>query len=174
MKKSHKIISVASGVVLGILLLTAGASGCSDSDKASQNISTEAEQFRIQRQIVFYNGITDSYIATVVGRCSVDPASDLPGKTLAVTCKEGADKYVKHYLGLSDNTTWFALQTKPVAVDVYHTEIVFKPAAILPYVNGEFGNNGATGNSGLDEDTSGIVTTTPGAPAPVPSPAPTK
>lgn len=43
---------------------------------------------------------------------------------------------------------WFSLQQAAVPVDVYHTEVVFKPAAILPYVNIEQGKNGATGNDG--------------------------
>lgn len=148
MKK--KTLGVIALSVVGLFGLGGTLTACeSDSTVASRNISTEAEQFRIQREIVLYNGITDKYIAVVVGRCSVDSAGDgLPGGTLAVTCKIGSNKFIKNYLGKSDNVTWFSLQQKAVSVDVYHTEVVFKPANILPYVNIETGNNGATGNDG--------------------------
>ena len=47
--------------------------GCStDADLASYNLSRAAEQFEIERRIIFYNGITDNYILSVEGRCSVE------------------------------------------------------------------------------------------------------
>jgi maltose-binding protein MalE len=142
MKLKQFVVLAAVAVALG-----AGLTACtSDAQNASQNISTEADQFRIQREIVLYNGITDKYIAVVVGKCSVDNSGI--SNTLAVTCKVGANKYIKDYWRNADNVTWFELQQTPVAVDVYHTEVVFKPANILPYVNVETGKNGATGNNG--------------------------
>jgi len=122
---------------IALLIVAAAAvtalTGCSsDSDTVSQNISTEAEQFRIERTIVFYNAITDKYIATVEGRCSVDPAGGGLEKTLAVTCKVGEDQYIKDYLGQSDNVSWFSLQEKPVDVSVYHYEVIFKPETVIP------------------------------------------
>jgi hypothetical protein len=113
--------------------------GCvSDSDRASQNISTEAEQFRIERQIVFYNSITDKYMVTINGRCSVDDSADL-ARTLAVTCKIGPNKYIKDYLGKADNISWFSLQSKPVDVSVYHYEVIFKPETVIPDLRVESG-----------------------------------
>jgi hypothetical protein len=136
MKMKTKI-SIAAGVVAvsGAVMLT----GCtSDSDRASQNLSTEAEQFRIERQIVFYNSITDKYMVTVKGRCSVDDSTDL-ARTLAVTCKIGPNKYIKDYLGKADNIAWFSLQEKPVDVSVYNYEIIFKPETIIPDLRVEGG-----------------------------------
>lgn len=125
-----KIIGIAAAVLIAGTALT----GCtSQSDTVSQNISQDAEYFKISRQIVFYNGITDKYIAEVNGRCSVDESSDL-NDTLAVTCKVGPDQFVKDYLGKSDNVTWFALQTVPAKSDPYHYEIYFKPEEIVPNV----------------------------------------
>jgi len=44
------------------LLSTLGLTGCvSDADVASENLSKSAEQFEINRRIVFFNGITDKY-----------------------------------------------------------------------------------------------------------------
>lgn len=124
-KKSIIAVGIAIGAVIGL-------AGCmSEADTVSQNISTDAEQFKVDRQIVFYNGITDKYIAEVNGRCSVDESGDLDN-TLAVTCKVGPDKYIKEYLGKSDNVTWFALQTTSVDESVYHLKIIFKPENVVP------------------------------------------
>ena len=121
---------LAAGLLAGAAVI--GLSGCSSqSDVASHNLSEDAEYFKIERQIVFYNGITDKYIAEVTGKCSVDDSTDLD-KTLAVTCKVGKDKFIKNYLGKSDNVTWFALQEKPVAESVYNYKVIFKPETVIP------------------------------------------
>lgn len=105
--------------------------GCSDARVASSNLSKAADMFELERRIVFYNGITDSYILTIEGRCSV---TSREGK-LAVTCKTGYDQYKKHYLGLSDNVTYFSEQLEARNVSVYHYRVIFKPEAIIPNVD---------------------------------------
>ena len=47
--------------------------GCDTSaNVASKNLSKAAEEFKIERRIVFVNGITDNYIMSIEGRCSVE------------------------------------------------------------------------------------------------------
>ena len=125
--KKTKLITILLSI---ILLLTA----CTDADIASSNISKAADNFEIPRRIVFYNGITDKYMLTVEGRCSLGNA-DNRDQQLTVTCKVGEDKYKKHFLGLSDNVTYFAEQLEPVDVSVYHYRVTFKPQAILPDID---------------------------------------
>ncbi|RFA12142.1 hypothetical protein B7R22_17070 [Subtercola boreus] len=135
-----KLRTKIAALVLAAGLAAAGLTACaSDAATVSKNLSTEAEQFRIERTIVFYNGITNTYIATVKGRCSVDQAENLESGTLAVTCKIGDDQYIKDFLGPSDNVTWFSLQEKPVDVSVYHYEVLFKPEAVIPDLRVETG-----------------------------------
>lgn len=105
---------------------------CSDADMASRNLSTAADNFEISRRVVFYNGITDSYMLTIEGLCSLGN-SDSKGQ-LTVTCKTGPAAYKKHFLGLSDNVTYFVEQIEPASVGAYHYRVIFKPAAILPDV----------------------------------------
>ena len=112
-------------VILAILL-----SGCSDADVASQNISTAADNFEVVRRVVFLNGITDKYILVVEGLCSLGN-NDSSGE-LSVTCKVGPGSYVKHYLGLSDNVTYFAEQLQVSNIDPYHYRVIFKPETIIP------------------------------------------
>ena len=107
--------------------------GCTDADIASQNLSKSADMFEIDRRVVFYNGITGSYILSLEGRCSLGNF-DKTGQ-LSVTCKTGPDAYKKHFLGLSDNVTYFAEQLESKDVSTYHYRVVFKPQTIIPDVD---------------------------------------
>lgn len=117
--------------LLSIIFLLS-LSGCSDADIASQNISKAADQFEIYRRVVFYNGITDQYILMVEGYCSIN--IDTQENQLELTVKTGNGTYLKHYLGLSDNVTYFAEQLEPAQVSKDHYRVIFKPSAIIPNV----------------------------------------
>lgn len=110
--------------VTSVALLTA----CSDADVASSNLSYDADNFKINRRIVFFNGITDTYLLSIEGFCSIKDEN----KQLEVTCKTDSDTYKKHFLGLSDNVSYFVEQMEPVKVDSYHYKVVFKPDIIVP------------------------------------------
>lgn len=117
--------------VLGLLLvLFPVLVACSDADMASRNLSEAADNFEIERRIVFFNGITDKYMLTIEGRCSIEV--DDSDSQLEVTCKIGPDQYKKHYLGLSDNVTYFVEQTESADVSEYHYRVIFKPEVIIP------------------------------------------
>lgn len=116
----------------GIILCAALVAGCtSDAGLASRNLSKAADMFEIGRRIIFYNGITGGYMLTIEGRCSLTDQ----GHQLEVTCKVGDEAYKKHFLGLSDNVTYFAEQVAAADVSVYHYRVVFKPQTIVPEVD---------------------------------------
>jgi hypothetical protein len=121
--------------VLLVLTLAFIASACTshDSDVVSKNLSTEADQFKIMRRIVFYNGITGDYMLELIGLCALGN-NDGP-KELTVVCKTGPNEYKKHFLGLSDNVTYFVEQIEGVSVSKYHYEVIFKPSTIIPDIN---------------------------------------
>ncbi|MBB3608619.1 hypothetical protein [Rhizobium sp. BK602] len=108
-------------------------SACTDADIASRNLSKSADMFQINRRIVFYNGITGDYILSVEGLCSI--GNNDKDREVTITCKTGPDAYKKHFLGLSDNVTYFAEQIDSAAVNTYHYKVIFKPSAIIPDVD---------------------------------------
>jgi len=118
---------------LAILIITLLAGCNTDSQVASHNLSKAADMFQLNRRVVFYNGITDSYMLTIEGRCSV--RADGMDKQLEVTCKTGDTAYKKHFLGLSDNVTYFVEQLESATVSVYHYKVIFKPQSIIPDVD---------------------------------------
>jgi hypothetical protein len=129
--KKRLLLAVAT-----IATVAATLTGCAtDADTVSYNLSKDADQFKIDRRVVFYNGITNEYILTIEGRCSI---TDAEGQ-LEVTCAIGPDAYKKHFLGLSDNVTYFAEQLEVADASRYHYKVLFKPEAILPEVDVESG-----------------------------------
>lgn len=119
-------------ILLGVCLASLLATGCStDSQVASYNLSKAADMFQVNRRVVFFNGITDTYMLTIEGLCSITDQ----GNQLEVTCKTGAENYKKHFLGLSDNVTYFVEQLEPAKVSTYHYKVVFKPQSIIPDVD---------------------------------------
>jgi hypothetical protein len=112
------------------------AGGCSDAEVASRNLSRAAENFEIQRRVVFYNGITGEYILTIEGLCNKDVNHDSGSeRKLSIVCLTGPNEYKKHLLGLSDNVTYFIEQVDSVNVDVYHYRVFFKPSVIIPNID---------------------------------------
>lgn len=123
----NKNKSVYVVVLLAIIVLLAG---CRQADVASRNLSVAADNFEVTRRIVFYNGITSEYILTIEGLCSLGNY-DSEGE-LSVTCRTGPDEYKKHYLGLSDNVTYFAEQIESDPTDIFHYRVIFRPSVIVP------------------------------------------
>ena len=112
--------------------------GCSAADVASNNISQDSDNFRVQRRVVFVNGITDQYLLEIEGLCSIKDSKDDNSKgQLEVTCKVGDSQYKKHFLGLSDNVTYVVEQLEPSTEDVYHYKVVSRPETILPDISVE-------------------------------------
>lgn len=119
--------------VLVLCLAAVSLVGCArDADVASRNLSQAADNFQIDRRIVFYNGITGEYMLTIEGKCAFSVPSD---KKVDVTCKVGDGEYKKHSLGISDNITYFSEQLNGKGVSVYHYKVDFKPQLIIPDVD---------------------------------------
>jgi hypothetical protein len=120
-----KIIAIA--VFASVALLSACQN---DADVVSANLSTAADNFQVTRRIVFYNGITGDYMLEIRGLCSLGN-NDKP-RELTVTCETGPGQYKKHFLGLSDNVTYFVEQIDADPVSRYRYKVTFKPESIIP------------------------------------------
>ena len=123
MNKRILLLALIAAFILG---------ACSESDTVSSNLSKSADSFEVQRRVVFFNGITDKYLLTIEGLCALD-VSD--GKKITVTCKVEGENYKKHYLGLSDNVSYFVEQTDAKHEDPFHYKVIFRPEAIIPDID---------------------------------------
>lgn len=116
--------------IVAMLLAVSLAACANDSETVSHNLSQDADNFKVHRRVVFFNGITDKYLLSIEGYCSITDE----GNQLEVTCKVGESTYKKHFLGLSDNVSYFVEQLEPIESDPYHYKVVFKPETIVPDV----------------------------------------
>lgn len=116
-----------------VAALPIALSACNPADVASANLSKAADNFEVSRRIVFYNGITDTYMLSIEGLCSLGN-NDSAGQ-LTVTCKTGPDEFKKHFLGLSDNVTYFVEQLDAASVSTFHYRVMFRPQTIIPDVD---------------------------------------
>ena len=128
MKKITAALLAASAV--GVMF---GATACfdDDADVVSENLSKAADNFEVNRRIVTFNGITDKYLMVIEGLCSINDE----GNQLEVVCKVGPGEYKKHFLGLSDNVSYFVEQGEPVKASANHYRVTFKPQSIVPDVD---------------------------------------
>lgn len=126
----HKKIIAVVAALLAVGML---ASCSSEANTSSRNLSKAADNFEVERRIVFINGITDAYLLEIQGFCSLADQET----QLEVTCKIGDDQYEKHFLGLSDNVTYMSEQIEGKAVDPYKPRIIFRPEVIIPNIDVE-------------------------------------
>lgn len=122
---------LAGLLIVGMGLLLTGCPHDDDADVASKNLSTAADNFEILRRVVFFNGITDTYLLSIEGFCSINDQ----GNQLEVTCKLGDDQFKKHFLGLSDNVSYFVEQLESANVSTSHYRVIFKPSVIVPDID---------------------------------------
>lgn len=119
---------------IAIALLSALAFGCIDDAKvATHNTKKAADNFEINRRVVFYNGITDNYILEIEGKCSVD-LNDTQ-TAFNVICKTGEKEFKRHTLVLSDNVTAFVEQIEPNKASSHFYRVTFKPSVIVPDID---------------------------------------
>ncbi len=128
-RRNHEVRAAILRLAFAACMVGLALASCTnDAQVASYNLSQAADKFEINRRIIFYNGITNGYMLIIEGLCSQEQTE----KKLAVTCKVGSGEFKKHYLGLSDNVTYFSEQMDSAKVGVYHYRITFKPTAIVP------------------------------------------
>jgi len=112
------------------VILSLAACNSEESRTASFNVSAAAHNFEVNRRCIFYNGITGEYILTIEGLLSVTESGGQ--NRLEVIVKTGPKSYKKHYLGLSDNVSYFVEQLEPVAADPFRYRVFFRPKSIIP------------------------------------------
>lgn len=128
--KFIKSLAVAAIAALALL----GVTACQDdAGVATKNVIKVVSGHEVNRRIVFYNSITDTYVLTIEGLCSVELV--VSNKAFNVICKTGPGRYKRHNLTPSDNVTAFTEQLDRVKANAYHYRVTFKPSVIIPDIN---------------------------------------
>ena len=124
--KVNKIKTAAA-----ILAATIALSGCTQADRVSANLSKEADNFNVIRQLTVINCIEGDVLFQMTGKMAI--TADVSDNQLEIIVEDG-DTYVKHFVGLSDNVTYVVEDLNLGANDVskYRYTLNFNPDMWIP------------------------------------------
>lgn len=126
MKK--KILATLLSVGLMATMLT----GCStEAERVSYNLSQQADNFNVVRQLTVINCIEGDVLFQMSGKMSI--TADTADNQLEVIVEDNGT-YVKHFIGLSDNVTYVIedLNLGDNAVSKYQYTLNFNPNMWIP------------------------------------------
>ena len=118
-------------IVLMVVIMAVGLTGCRTSDVVNHNLSKEADEFNLYRRITVTNARTDTIMLQAEGYMALNNNSS---NELVVTIKTGDNTYYKDYIYLNDWTCYVMEQTEPSGTDKYHYELTFYPERVVPNI----------------------------------------
>lgn len=126
MKKKILSVLLICGIVAAML------TGCdTEASRVSYNLSQEADNFNVVREITVINCIQGDVLFQMSGKMSI--AADTSENQLEVIVEDDGT-YVKHFIGLSDNVTYVVEDLNLGANDVnkYKYTLNFNPNMWIP------------------------------------------
>ena len=118
--KNRKVYLLATLFILLCIALTA----CTDAEKATRQVQSQADSFNVTRRIVVVNTRTDTVLYEVIGTFSL---SNSEHGELQITSQIGENKYKLDYIYLSENITYIVQDVSDQYNDPYHYEFNILP-----------------------------------------------
>jgi outer membrane lipoprotein-sorting protein len=104
--------------------------GCSEAERVSQNLSQEADNFNVVRQLTVINCIDGDVLFQMTGKMSI--TADTADNQLEVIVEDEKGYYQKHFIGLSDNVTYVVEQKNYKNVNEYKYTLNYNPKMWVP------------------------------------------
>ena len=123
-------------VILMAVTMLMSVAGCStEAERVSYNLSQQADNFNVVRQLTVINCIEGDVLFQMSGKMSI--TADRADNQLEIIVEDNGT-YVKHFVGLSDNVTYVVedLNLGANAVSKYKYTLNFNPNMWIP-VNAE-------------------------------------
>ena len=125
MSRSEGEMAQEIAVLMTLVILTCFcATGCTEADQVSANISQEADNFNVTRKLTVLNARTDTILLELTGTFALKNNSS---RELEVIIETAEGKYQKDYVYLNDYTMYVVEDISGSDVDKYHYEINFLP-----------------------------------------------
>ncbi|PKM75325.1 MAG: hypothetical protein CVU92_02030 [Firmicutes bacterium HGW-Firmicutes-17] len=113
--------------LMGVLMLT----GCeSEAEKVSYNLSQQADNFNVVRQLTVINCIEGDVLFQMTGKMSI--TADTADNQLEVIVEDEDGSYKKHFIGLSDNVTYVLEDLGETNVSKYKYTLNYNPKMWIP------------------------------------------
>lgn len=134
MKRRYMIKTAVLIIIFALMMIfTAVLAGCgNESEKISYNLSKEADNFNIVRQVTVINCTTNDVLFQMTGRMSIK--ADRVDNQLEILVEDGGT-YTKHFIGLCNRVTYVVedLNLGANEVNKYKYTINYNPKMWLPY-----------------------------------------
>ena len=132
MQEFRNKITILIIIIMFILSMGFILIGCqTEAQKVSYNLSHEADNFNVVRNLTVIDCITGDILFQMSGRISI--YADTADNQLEITVEYKKGAYQKHFIGLSDNVTYVVEDKEVTNVDEYKYELNFNPKMWLPY-----------------------------------------
>lgn len=121
--------------IIALAVLTVGAlAGCeTEASRVEYNLTQEADNFNIVRQLTVINCLQGDVLFQMTGKMSI--TADVEDNQLEIIVENDDGNYTKHFVGLSDNVTYTIedLNLGKNDVEKYKYTLNFNPNMWLPY-----------------------------------------
>lgn len=118
---------ITTALILILTMLTVTACG-TQAERASYNVSVEADNFNVDRRLAVINTIIGDPQLELIGKFSI---KDADGQ-LEVTVKDDNDNFKKHIVGLGPTVTYVVEDISGAEVSNTRYQISYLPEAIIP------------------------------------------
>ncbi len=118
-------------IAITALLFTSLITGCTqrESDKVSYNLSLEADNFNVVRQLTAINNITGDVMFQMTGKMTIK--ADTADNQLEIVV-EDEGTYRKHFIGLNEVTSYVVEDISGADVSKYKYTLNYNPKMWLP------------------------------------------
>lgn len=121
-------------IVAAIIAVSAavGITACSEASRVESNLTKEADNFNVVRQLTVINCLQGDVLFQMTGKMSI--TADVNDNQLEIIVENDDGNYTKHFVGLSDNVTYTVEDLNLGANDVekYKYTLNFNPNMWLP------------------------------------------
>lgn len=119
-------------ILLVLMVVLTMFVGCeTQAERVSYNLSQQADNFNVIRQLTVINCLQGDVLFQMTGKFSI--TADTADNQLEVIVELEDGTYKKHFIGLSDNVTYVVEDVTGNAVNNYKYTLNFNPKMWLPY-----------------------------------------
>lgn len=118
--------------ILTVVMAAVGLVACSEASRVESNLTKEADNFNVVRQLTVINCLQGDVLFQMTGKMSIK--ADVDDNQLEIVVENDDGNYTKHFVGLSDNVTYTIedLNLGSNDVEKYKYTLNFNPEMWLP------------------------------------------
>ena len=148
-----KIFGIVMAIIAAILLFIwflFGIGACSAMNIVSWEVSREANNFNVVRELTVYNNVTGEIIMVAQGRISV--VVDSGESQLEIMVANPGEQYEKHLVGLNETTTYIVRDLAGIEdVENFEYRTVINPRMMAEFEAGAAASDSGSGGLVTEE-----------------------